>query len=321
MTRDSGAIADPTPAPGPHAIGSATNDVASAVRASTNPSPNSSTLPAERASESAHEPCPVPTPLPPTVSAVATPRNLPASESDAAAAAATFFPAQRSSSSPSVNLPLGLSSDYSAKSEVDGCAQSARDEDTSDGLPPPSRDASLDGVSHPPPDPVLRVVATLALAKQHDPAPAAPALRDLRQPAPVPSSSVVRRRLPARIERYSHPRPLTVARPRLRPARPGPSSLDSGGVARRCLQLATSTIGRANPEKRALKPHPPELTHLRARNDRASGLSCPPMTAHGSRSFRQVCVNCCRDVCLHPLRAGLLCTVRPQRQPTCSANL
>ncbi|XP_037574806.1 mucin-2-like [Dermacentor silvarum] len=225
MTRDSGAIADPTPAPGPHAIGSGTNDVAPAVRSPTNPSPDLSTLLAERASESAHEPCPVPTPLPPTVSTVATPWHLPASESDAASAA-TFFLALRSPSSPSANLSLGPSSDYSDKSDVGGWEQSSHHTDTADGLTPPFRDASLDGVSHPPPDSVLRVVPTLELAKQHDPAAASPALPDLRQPAPVPSLSVARRRLPRRLERHSTPTPWTVATPRLRQARAELCSLD-----------------------------------------------------------------------------------------------
>ncbi|KAH7960755.1 hypothetical protein HPB49_022976 [Dermacentor silvarum] len=180
-------------------------------------------------------------------------------ESDAAAV--TFGPALRCPSSHSTDLPLGPSGDHAAKSDVGGCAQSSRDEDRAARLTPSSRDASRDAVSRPPSHPVLRVVPALDISRQHDSAASAPAVPDFRLPAPVPSSSVVRRRLPGCHERQSRPRPLTVARLRLRPARPGPSSLDSGGVARRCLQLATSTMGRANPDKRVLKPHPPELTH------------------------------------------------------------
>ncbi|XP_049523952.1 uncharacterized protein LOC125945736 [Dermacentor silvarum] len=120
MTRDSGAIADPTPAPVPH-------DIAPAIRPPTKASPDLSTLPAERASETAREPYPVPSPLPLTLSTVDTPRHLQASESAAApVAAATFVPALHCLSSLSADLPLGPSGDRSNKSEVEGCAQYVR---------------------------------------------------------------------------------------------------------------------------------------------------------------------------------------------------
>ncbi|XP_037568302.1 uncharacterized protein LOC119449192 [Dermacentor silvarum] len=87
MARDTGAIADPTPAPMPRAVGSGANDVVPAIRPPSNPPPDLSKPPAERASESARELYHMPTSLPPTVPTVATPRHLQASESDAAAAA------------------------------------------------------------------------------------------------------------------------------------------------------------------------------------------------------------------------------------------
>nr|XP_050027784.1 uncharacterized protein LOC126522986 [Dermacentor andersoni] len=70
MARDSGDIADTTPAPAPHAIGSVSN-MPPATRPHTNPPPDPFTPSAEQASESARKLCTLSTPLPPTVSTVA----------------------------------------------------------------------------------------------------------------------------------------------------------------------------------------------------------------------------------------------------------
>lgn len=148
----------------------------------------------------------------------------------------------------------------------------------------PSRDTSPHGVSHSPPHPVLQVVPALELAKQHDSAAAAPALPDFHQAAPVPSLSVVRRRLPLRVECHSPPTLLTVVTPRLRQAHARPYSPDLSGVPRRGLQLATSTTGRARLDKCVHQLQ--QLRRLRAPGDRACRLSCPREAVVGTTACR-----------------------------------